>query len=246
MATHGTRDDGVSEAVHFVESQFSNTIAPMPYHDHSKPCPASLQSQQLPPGTQRNDGYHKSLVEGPPPGLVRVCPPTLADTRLFDNSNTTLFSDFAEYLDGGLDEDGKHVLVDFTCMICYENKLEVPRRVMPADSGSGEYETESMFSMIYQCGHAIYPQRYDPSFRRREHLPLTIPEDGLVPRKCRSCHEGAIENAIDELQRLLFPLVRDYDDLRYEDSQLALEESSMLLDEQAWNCWGMNIHYNRW
>ncbi|KAI0972784.1 hypothetical protein F4678DRAFT_478631 [Xylaria arbuscula] len=276
MATYETYADGVIKAVNFVESQFSNTSAPLLNHDNLE--------QQLPPGIPKNDGYHKSLIEGAPPGLVRVCPPRLAQTRLFDNSNTTLFSDFEAYLDGGLDEDGNHVLVDLTCMICCENKLQVPHRVMPASSGSDDADgkTESIsvlpcghffgtkclqkwlvvaerqdengvahcpvcrFSMIYQCGHILFPQRYDPDYRRRARVALTIPEDGLVPEMCRSCHEGEIDDALDRLQRLLFPLAREYGDLRFEDSEQGLLESSMLLDEQAWHCWGMNIHYNRW
>lgn len=93
---------------------FANTQPPMP-----------PQPVKPPPGVSAEHYLH-GLPNGCPPGLVRVSPPFPTPIRTITNENVSLFSDFAHYLDRGRDEDGNPVVVDLTCLICLERKLQVP------------------------------------------------------------------------------------------------------------------------
>ncbi|KAI0533078.1 hypothetical protein GGR58DRAFT_506753 [Xylaria digitata] len=106
----------------------------------------SSTSVTLPPGLSA-DQYYRDLPKGPPPGLVRVGEPTLAPTRLLTNEDVSLFSDFAHYLDTGVDENGFPVVIDLTCLICTERKLLVQASVAARSQQAHERLA------ILPCGH---------------------------------------------------------------------------------------------
>ncbi|KAI1426543.1 hypothetical protein F5Y12DRAFT_794106 [Xylaria sp. FL1777] len=150
MASFGDRQ-AVREAVDFIESHFPNAGA----HSHptlSPACADSHASQNLfaPPGIPA-DEYHRGIVEGPPPGLVRVRSPTFTPTRVFNNENTSLFSDFARYIDKGVDENLNPVQLDLTCVICHDSKLQVPDSLTPDYHWSKEQSIEWL--AVLPCGH---------------------------------------------------------------------------------------------
>ncbi|KAI0908113.1 hypothetical protein F4823DRAFT_640616 [Ustulina deusta] len=136
------------EAVDFVESHFPNAHAHPPTSSSRRPPqPETLLS---PPGIPA-DEYQRGRLSGAPPGLVRVCPPTFAPTRVLNNGNVSLFSDFARYLDDGLDENNHRVELDLTCVICMEHKLQVPECVRPRSQSSEEGPLEWLATL--PCGH---------------------------------------------------------------------------------------------
>ncbi|KAI1266825.1 hypothetical protein F5Y18DRAFT_425375 [Xylariaceae sp. FL1019] len=100
-----------------------------------------------PPGIAEQ-AYFASLITSPPPGLVRVSPPVYAFPRYITSEDVSLFSEFASYLDTGVDEAGRSVALDLTCLICQENYLEVPESVAchrPVDCVEG--------LAVLPCGH---------------------------------------------------------------------------------------------
>ncbi|KAI3323632.1 hypothetical protein HD806DRAFT_544339 [Xylariaceae sp. AK1471] len=157
METFGNRL-AVLEAVNFVESHFPNAQAPQPTLSSPPwrvPVPANSQAPQVgkllsPPGIP-SDKYYGGIPDGPPPGLVRVCPPIPVVPHLITNQDVSLFGDFARYLDTGVDEDGRPVIIDLTCMICQTCKLEVPERLSAAYSSHGPGNSE--WIAVMPCGH---------------------------------------------------------------------------------------------
>ncbi|KAI0876312.1 hypothetical protein GGS24DRAFT_514262 [Hypoxylon argillaceum] len=159
MATIGNQE-AILETVNYLESRFPSAQAhqhTISMHPSRSPTPTNQQSPQCqapqccsPPGVAA-DVYQSSLPGCPPPGLVRVHPPFPTPVRVVSNANASLFSDFAPYLDTGHDEDNNPVVVDLTCLICLQRKLDVPDRVTASDFNHARGARESM--TILPCGH---------------------------------------------------------------------------------------------
>ncbi|XXG93829.1 hypothetical protein Hte_000078 [Hypoxylon texense] len=112
---------------------------------------------ELPPGVSE-DNYH-GLPNGPPPGLVRVLPPVPVDegyiqrqlvTRVFSDYDIVMFGKMAKYLTG-FDVKGNRIILDLTCQICGDLKLDVPPIVTPRRSGRSNRNTEPF--TVLPCGH---------------------------------------------------------------------------------------------
>ncbi|KAI1736869.1 hypothetical protein F4680DRAFT_451481 [Xylaria scruposa] len=272
-------------AVNFVESHFSDgqghkthswrmsNAANSHSHSHSHPHPPP---QDLPPGVPA-DQYFSGLPNYPPPGLVRASPTTLAPVHLITNEDASLFSDFAGYLDNGVDEDGNPVVVDLTCSICMESKLLVSN-CQAANSSSDSRPSEDLcvmpcghfigydclyewllttanstptcplcrFELVYRCGHDVEPREYTSLMTRREQVPLTVPEGGMVPNYCDACYERCIMQAVERLRHLLFPDDILDGDLQYENSAEILRSTSVQFRRRVLNYLYMNEHYVRW
>ncbi|KAI0200340.1 hypothetical protein F4808DRAFT_460933 [Astrocystis sublimbata] len=106
----------------------------------------------LPPGVSA-DEYFQNHPDGPPPGLVRTYPATPAPYRLYNNTNTAIFSDFAPYLDYKVDENGVPLLIDLTCSICMTSKLRAPGCCMAIDPGDLHNGVEWEDIAVLPCGH---------------------------------------------------------------------------------------------
>jgi hypothetical protein len=156
MATFGNRL-AVLEAVGFVENHFPIAWAPRPTSS-GVPAPANPPAPHVgtflsPPGIAA-DTYYGGIPDGPPPGLVRVTPPIPAISRLITNEDVSLFGDFARYLDTRVDEDGRLVVIDLTCMICQTCKLDVgSSRVSGAPSTPEVGDNERI--AVLPCGHCF-------------------------------------------------------------------------------------------
>ncbi|KAI0447464.1 hypothetical protein F4803DRAFT_574661 [Xylaria telfairii] len=155
MANSVNRSE-VLAAIDFVESHFPNSQAPgptLPRRAHDPPHlqqPHQKASPMSPPGVPAKE-YYSSVPDHPPPGLVRIDPPSPAPFRVITNETASLFGDFARYLDNGVDEDGNPVAVDLTCSICLESKLIVSDHVTPNRIGHAPRAFEAM--AVMPCGH---------------------------------------------------------------------------------------------
>ncbi|KAI1097507.1 hypothetical protein F4804DRAFT_347121 [Jackrogersella minutella] len=117
-------------------------------------------STLLPPGLL--ESQYDGPMDYPPPGLVRAMAPViiseeeyrrerLGRQHVIDNSQVSLFSDFAQYFDSEFDMYGNRIFIDLTCGICGDCKLEVPSRVTPHRSPEETCQAESM--SVLPCGH---------------------------------------------------------------------------------------------
>ncbi|KAI1504298.1 hypothetical protein F5X99DRAFT_423801 [Biscogniauxia marginata] len=101
--------------------------------------------RESPPGVPQ--GCYNGVVDGPPPGLVRVSLPTPAPIRRITNNDVSLFSDIVPYFQTGIDENGCPVSIDLTCQICSCRRLEMPGHVAPTEPS----EMEQL--AVLPCGH---------------------------------------------------------------------------------------------
>ncbi|KAI1747959.1 hypothetical protein F4782DRAFT_543170 [Xylaria castorea] len=102
------------------------------------------------------------------------------------------------------------------------------------------------YELVYACGHDMEPLEYNSSMFRREHIPLTFPEGGLVPRSCRSCYEGCINGAAERLRHLLFPPDVRPGDLQFVNSAEILRSTSSNFKSRVQSLLAMREHYIRW
>ncbi|KAI0185414.1 hypothetical protein EV127DRAFT_412251 [Xylaria flabelliformis] len=102
------------------------------------------------------------------------------------------------------------------------------------------------FKLVYRCGHDLEPREYTYLLPRREQVPLTLPEGGMVPHSCDVCYEKCIEDALTRLRYLLFPSDIVTGDLQYEDSAEILSNTSELFKRRTLDYLCMNEHYIRW
>ncbi|KAI8632197.1 hypothetical protein F5Y19DRAFT_492083 [Xylariaceae sp. FL1651] len=161
MAAYGARLQ-ILEAINFVENQFPKSSALCAQAPPStSSCPpwraaALVQNVSMPlpppPGITA-DVYHNSVPFGPPPGLVRVYPPVPAPPRRITNEDVSLFSDFAQYLDTGIDEFGIPVTVDVCCLICQTSRLAVPDRVSALEPHGPLEDQSAEWMAVLPCGH---------------------------------------------------------------------------------------------
>ncbi|KAI0516848.1 hypothetical protein F5B22DRAFT_606775 [Xylaria bambusicola] len=138
----------VEEAVQFVESDFSNRQV------HSTTGENTNLDLQPPPGLSPEE-YEQSLVQGPPPGLVRVSTPTPTPIRLLTNEDVFLFGDFARYLgeEGNIDDEGFCVKLDLKCGICFDHRLWVSNATSPDDHFNSTELFEGLG--VLPCGHVF-------------------------------------------------------------------------------------------
>ncbi|KAI4869233.1 hypothetical protein F4820DRAFT_444355 [Hypoxylon rubiginosum] len=137
----------------------------------------------LPPGVSA-DNQH-GLPTDPPPGLVRVMPPVPADehevykqvtTRVFTEGDIVMFGEMANYL-SGFDIEGNRIVLDLTCQICGDLKLDVSPRTAPEQSAQDRQESEPF--TVLPCGHFFGDYCLREWFCTRE--------DNELPRDCPYC-----------------------------------------------------------
>ncbi|KAI0456535.1 hypothetical protein F5B21DRAFT_522683 [Xylaria acuta] len=102
------------------------------------------------------------------------------------------------------------------------------------------------FELAYSCGHSLEPREYNPLMFRREQIPQTVPEGGLVPRSCQHCYESCIDGTVERLRHLLFPPYVVPGDLQYSDSAEILRGTSSLFKGRILDFLVMSEHYIRW
>ncbi|KAI8944296.1 hypothetical protein F4801DRAFT_595055 [Xylaria longipes] len=103
------------------------------------------------------------------------------------------------------------------------------------------------FELRYSnCGHGLDPREYDPLRFRRESIPLTFPEGGLVPNCCEYCYEERINSTVNTLRHLLFPPDVIPGDLQYADSAELLRSTSSHFRQRVLGFLIMSEHYIRW
>ncbi|KAI1412557.1 hypothetical protein F5Y13DRAFT_190153 [Hypoxylon sp. FL1857] len=74
-----------------------------------------------------------------------------SQTRVIHQHDVSLFGDIVKYFDTGLDTNGDHIILDLSCTICDENRLEVPAAVSPQTQPEDSVGLEPM--SILPCGH---------------------------------------------------------------------------------------------
>ncbi|KAK5635491.1 hypothetical protein RRF57_011203 [Xylaria bambusicola] len=133
----------VYEAVRFVESEFRRVASPNGSTGPNLQCPPGLSPEE----------YEKSLLKGPPPGLVRVSAPVNTPTRVLTNEDVSLFGDFARYLGegGNIDDEGFIVKLDLKCGICFDHPLWVADCASPDE----HFHSTELFEgiVVIPCGH---------------------------------------------------------------------------------------------
>ncbi|KAI0103170.1 hypothetical protein GGR51DRAFT_256989 [Nemania sp. FL0031] len=280
MAEFGDRAR-ISEIVDHLETAFYQVPWPRQSSSSLPPwCIPTPPYNPPPPGIPA-DTYHSRVPAGPPPGLVRALPPSLAPTHLITNNEASLFSDFACYLDRGVDENGYPVIVDLTCAICLDRKLVVPScvtspnqtfesdnfewlTVLPCGHFFGSKCLESWieeaqwdhnavvpcplcrFKLAYACGHPLLPREYNPLWTRNAQMPMTFPEGGDIPRVCEECFELELDERIEGVQAMIFPLEVPHGDFRRPDLGNLIRETSAKFRQAVWNFTSVRRHFNYW
>jgi len=102
------------------------------------------------------------------------------------------------------------------------------------------------FELVYRCGHYLPPRVYDTSEKRKQQIPLTLPEHGAIPARCGMCFELEIENAVDTFCTLLFPPHVPEGDLMFSQSRELLEEASIQFRGTIESLYTMRDLYVHW
>ncbi|OTB07649.1 hypothetical protein M426DRAFT_8644 [Hypoxylon sp. CI-4A] len=153
----------------------------------ASPLSGRDQDAPLPPGVSEGSSY-TGIPDHAPPGLVRVTPAVKISLREYQrelrgcrryltNDDVTLFGDIAQYLETGLDIFGNRILMDLTCQICQDKRLEVPLIVSPLRDPDDVYEVEPM--VVLPCGHFFGAKCF-------EHWVETRRDEDMIP-DCPLC-----------------------------------------------------------
>ncbi|KAI0817189.1 hypothetical protein GGR55DRAFT_693481 [Xylaria sp. FL0064] len=261
-----TQRDAVLMEARRLEAGFPKTSVPH-YHLH--------QHCQNPPSGETAEEHRDTRIDGHPPGLIHVSPPTLEPIRVLNNENVSQFRDIRPYLDGGIDENGYPVVVDLDCSICCTSKLRVRQCMMPQSqsrnkssssdaNGNNMDEIDAIENLsVLPCGHFFGAECLNTWFD-------TSKEEGSYELHCSTCrfpcwHQcnhyiqpsnyDPSRSAMAHIPRTLPEGGRVPDKCKscfkyaYEQKIYEveiLEKNAETLFERMWDFWDLDAHLNRW